>query len=282
MAGGRKKRATVFKSVEDEEEAFNHAWGSGGARVEGGGKVFLVLTEDQFRVERDLARDGGLSTGMKAGRRDGRAAQLKVDERRSAKREEERQARAVRVTERAAVAAAGEKRKAPVSLVRSLKSYLKAHPEQLEQVTLAVIHRARQGDPRMIEMIFNRIDGAVVQKQQTDQVVHVKRYGFADPGSRGPVLDVEGGPPVVDVEVIGDVEEPEEVLPALALDEALDEHGELVWAPKTLTKRQSAEAKKLDRERRVLESEGVSVEAEASVSGMSDDDLRGILGDMTG
>tara|TARA_R110000751_G_scaffold27155_1_gene71952 strand:+ start:200 stop:1039 length:840 start_codon:yes stop_codon:yes gene_type:complete len=272
--------ATKFQSVDDEEAAFSHAWGSGGARVEVGGKVFVVITEEQLRVERKRAREGGLSTGMKAGRREGRAAQVKTEERRSLKRQDVRQDRAARVAERSVLAEASESRKAPVSLVRSLKSYLKAHPEQLEQVTLAVIHRARQGDARMIEMIFNRIDGAVIQKQQTDQVVHVKRYGFADPGSTGPVLDVAGGPVVDDVEIEGPVEDSEVAAPALALDEALDEHGELVWAPKVVPKRSAAAENRLERARESALAGGVSVEAEATVDGLSDTDLQNILGDL--
>lgn len=283
------------------EEAVDSVGVVGGVAFFVDGEEFLLMSRAVLREEREDARQGGVCTGKKSGRREGRAAQLKTEERRRARREEDRQVRALKATERASLVADTERRRGPVSLVASLKRYLKAHPEQLEQVTLAVIHRARQGDPRMIEMIFNRMDGAVVQKQQMDSVVHVKRYGFVDPGVEARVLDVEGVPlgmvsSVVDGlggtgETIGftgsleGVESqvvPDGDVPLLGLDESLDEHGELVWAPKTLTKRQSAEALKVERERRSIESAGVSVEAGAAVEGLSDDELRGVLSDLGG
>jgi hypothetical protein len=67
------------------------------------------------------------------------------------------------------------------SLITSLKRYLDENPEYLEQIVMGMVHKARMGDHKILEMIWDRIDGAVVKKAQIETEHHVKRYGFAEP-----------------------------------------------------------------------------------------------------
>jgi len=71
------------------------------------------------------------------------------------------------------------KRKA--SLQQALNKYLDENPEYLEQIVMGMVHRARMGDHKVLEMLWDRIDGAVVKKQSIETEVHVKRYGFLEP-----------------------------------------------------------------------------------------------------
>ena len=67
------------------------------------------------------------------------------------------------------------------SLQRALNMYLDANPECLEQIVMGMVHRARMGDARVLAMLWDRIDGAVVKKTANEVDVHIKRYGFAEP-----------------------------------------------------------------------------------------------------
>ena len=67
------------------------------------------------------------------------------------------------------------------SLVRSLKAYLKKNPEYLEQIVMGMVHKARMGDHKVLEMIMERLDGAVVKRAVVENEHHVKRYGFLEP-----------------------------------------------------------------------------------------------------
>lgn len=299
MAGShRKKPQKPLPIMETPEEAFDAIMeGMSGVGIEVDGDELVLMTKEELDATKQRSRAGGVNTGRKQGRVEGRTAQKNRDGKARTRREATRDKKAVQSATKAAVVEAKEARRRPVSLVTALKRYLKAHPEHLEQVVLAVIHRARQGDARMIEMIFNRLDGSVVQKQQFEGITHIKRYGFADPGAEGPILDVEGGPRSVSLEMMklagpggdsGAEIDDEDSVPAVALDEVLDGQGELKWAPKTLTKRQSEATRralreaKEDREKEVEESEerAVGPAGEKIVVGLSDDELRGILGDM--
>ena len=296
MAGSHKRKPRKpLPVVETPEEAFEAVMeGMPGVGIEVDGDDLVLMTKEELEATKQRSRAGGVNTGRKQGRVEGRTAQKNRDGKARTRREETREEVAVKAAARADAVKAKEERRRPVSLVMALKRYLKLHPEHLDQVVLAVIHRARQGDPRMIEMIFNRIDGAVVQKQQVEAVTHVKRYGFLDPADQGPILDVEGGPvsvvlPGVGVGSAGAVEEESDEA-VVSLDDALDGQGELAWAPKTLTKRQSEATRralrkaKEEREEAVDESERevVGPSEEKAVVGLSDDELRGILGDMAG
>ena len=67
------------------------------------------------------------------------------------------------------------------SLMTALKRYLADNPEYLEQIVMGMVHKARMGDHKVLEMLWDRIDGAVVKKAQIETEHHVKRYGFAEP-----------------------------------------------------------------------------------------------------
>ena len=67
------------------------------------------------------------------------------------------------------------------SLMTALKRYLAENPEYLEQIVMGMVHKARMGDHKVLEMLWDRIDGAVVKKAQIETEHHVKRYGFAEP-----------------------------------------------------------------------------------------------------
>ena len=71
--------------------------------------------------------------------------------------------------------------KKKASLQNALNKYLDENPEYLEQIVMGMVHRARMGDHKVLEMLWDRIDGAVVKKQSIESEVHVKRYGFAEP-----------------------------------------------------------------------------------------------------
>ena len=73
------------------------------------------------------------------------------------------------------------KPKKKASLQAALNKYLDENPEYLEQIIMGMVHRARMGDHKVLEMLWDRIDGAVVKKQSIESEVHVKRYGFAEP-----------------------------------------------------------------------------------------------------
>ena len=73
------------------------------------------------------------------------------------------------------------KPKKKASLQVALNKYLDENPEYLEQIIMGMVHRARMGDHKVLEMLWDRIDGAVVKKQSIESEVHVKRYGFAEP-----------------------------------------------------------------------------------------------------
>lgn len=60
------------------------------------------------------------------------------------------------------------------SLVRATRKYLQTHPGALEEIAKAMVYKAQEGDPAVLKMLFDRLDGAVVQKQLTADVV-VKR-----------------------------------------------------------------------------------------------------------
>ena len=66
-------------------------------------------------------------------------------------------------------------------LMTALKRYLADNPEYLEQIVMGMVHKARMGDHKVLEMLWDRIDGAVVKKAQIETEHHVKRYGFAEP-----------------------------------------------------------------------------------------------------
>ena len=69
-----------------------------------------------------------------------------------------------------------------VSLVKALKDYVREHPEYMEHVVMGLIHKARQGDVKCAQLLFDRLDGAVVrQVESRSEVVHVKRLGFLEP-----------------------------------------------------------------------------------------------------
>jgi hypothetical protein len=73
-------------------------------------------------------------------------------------------------------------KKGGVSLVRALREYVEEHPEYMEHVVMGLIHKARQGDVKCAALLFDRLDGAVVRQLETkSEVVHVKRFGFAEP-----------------------------------------------------------------------------------------------------
>lgn len=67
------------------------------------------------------------------------------------------------------------------SLQRALNMYLDENPDCLEQIVMGMVHRARMGDARVLAMLWDRIDGAVVKKTTNEVDVHIKRYGFAEP-----------------------------------------------------------------------------------------------------
>jgi len=67
------------------------------------------------------------------------------------------------------------------SLQRALNLYLDENPECLEQIVMGMVHRARMGDAKVLSMLWDRIDGAVVKKTTNEVDVHIKRYGFAEP-----------------------------------------------------------------------------------------------------
>ena len=67
------------------------------------------------------------------------------------------------------------------SLQRALNQYLDENPDCLEQIVMGMVHRARMGDARVLAMLWDRIDGAVVKKTTNEVDVHIKRYGFAEP-----------------------------------------------------------------------------------------------------
>jgi len=67
------------------------------------------------------------------------------------------------------------------SLGAALKRYLRENPEYLEQIVMGMVHKARMGDHKILEMLWDRIDGAVVKKAVVETEHHVKRYGFAEP-----------------------------------------------------------------------------------------------------
>jgi len=67
------------------------------------------------------------------------------------------------------------------SLGAALRRYLKENPEYLEQIIMGMVHKARMGDHKVLEMIWDRIDGAVVKKAVVETEHHIKRYGFAEP-----------------------------------------------------------------------------------------------------
>jgi hypothetical protein len=69
-----------------------------------------------------------------------------------------------------------------VSLVGALREYVAKHPEYMEHVVMGLIHKARQGDVKCAQLLFDRLDGAVVrQVESRSEVVHVKRLGFVEP-----------------------------------------------------------------------------------------------------
>ena len=69
-----------------------------------------------------------------------------------------------------------------VSLVGALREYVAKHPEYMEHVVMGLIHKARQGDVKCAQLLFDRLDGAVVrQVESRSEVVHVKRLGFLEP-----------------------------------------------------------------------------------------------------
>ena len=69
-----------------------------------------------------------------------------------------------------------------VSLTGALRAYVSKHPEYMEHVVMGLIHKARQGDVKCAQLLFDRLDGAVVrQVESRSEVVHVKRLGFAEP-----------------------------------------------------------------------------------------------------
>ena len=71
--------------------------------------------------------------------------------------------------------------KKKASLQAALNKYLDENPEYLEQIVMGMVHRARMGDHKVLEMLWDRIDGAVVKKAVVETEHHVKRYGFAEP-----------------------------------------------------------------------------------------------------
>ncbi len=85
------------------------------------------------------------------------------------------------------------KPKKKASLQAALNKYLDENPEYLEQIIMGMVHRARMGDHKVLEMLWDRIDGAVVKKQSIESEVHVKRYGFAEPPRLLEPEDVDEG-----------------------------------------------------------------------------------------
>jgi len=81
------------------------------------------------------------------------------------------------------------------SLITALKRYLADNPEYLEQIVMGMVHKARMGDHKVLEMIWDRIDGAVVKKAQIETEHHVKRYGFSEPRlvEVEPLREIESG-----------------------------------------------------------------------------------------
>ena len=81
------------------------------------------------------------------------------------------------------------------SLITALKRYLADNPEYLEQIVMGMVHKARMGDHKVLEMIWDRIDGAVVKKAQIETEHHVKRYGFIEPRlvELAPLQELESG-----------------------------------------------------------------------------------------
>jgi len=71
--------------------------------------------------------------------------------------------------------------KKKASLQNALYKYLDENPEYLDQIVMGMVHKARMGDHKILEMLWDRVDGAVVKKQSIESEVHVKRYGFAEP-----------------------------------------------------------------------------------------------------
>jgi hypothetical protein len=71
--------------------------------------------------------------------------------------------------------------KKKASLQAALYKYLDENPEYLEHIVMGMVHKARMGDVKILEMLWDRVDGAVVKKQSIESEVHVKRYGFAEP-----------------------------------------------------------------------------------------------------
>ena len=71
--------------------------------------------------------------------------------------------------------------KKKASLQTALYKYLDENPEYLEQIVMGMVHKARMGDHKVLEMLWDRVDGAVIKKQSIESEVHVKRYGFAEP-----------------------------------------------------------------------------------------------------
>ena len=67
------------------------------------------------------------------------------------------------------------------SLGRSLKAYLRKNPEYLEQIVMGMVHKARMGDHKVLEMLWERLDGAVVKRAVVETEHHIKRYGFLEP-----------------------------------------------------------------------------------------------------
>ena len=65
--------------------------------------------------------------------------------------------------------------------IRDRYKYLDENPEYLEHIVMGMVHKARMGDVKILEMLWDRVDGAVVKKQSIESEVHVKRYGFAEP-----------------------------------------------------------------------------------------------------
>ena len=89
-------------------------------------------------------------------------------------------AEAAEVLERNGLRISDGGRKTP-SLQVALKRYLRENPEYLEQIIMGMVHKARMGDHRVLEMLFDRLDGAVVKKAVVETEHHIKRYGFAEP-----------------------------------------------------------------------------------------------------
>ena len=84
-----------------------------------------------------------------------------------------------------------------VSLTGALRAYVSKHPEYMEHVVMGLIHKARQGDVKCAQLLFDRLDGAVVrQVESRSEVVRVKRLGFAEPDYE--VLDAKARDPEIE------------------------------------------------------------------------------------